>query len=72
MQDEAKETEAAMIERLQSELAKLDAANKILKEDNVKLEIKASDLFKRNIRLEGEREAYGDIIEKMISELRSK
>lgn len=76
MQDEAKETEGAMILRLQSELAKLDAANKMLNEQMIKTrenaEIKeklCAELMKRNMRLEGEREAYGDILDKLSDKL---
>lgn len=79
MEDQAKETEIGMINRLQQEVTVLDGANKMLDAQLKKLteELKAQEklaqeLLKRNIRLEGEREAYGDVVDKMIVELRSR
>lgn len=67
----------------EEKIARLEQENTLLKETEkkqaatiAKVEASNQDLLRRNIRLEGEREAYGDVLEKLqeklISEVRNR
>lgn len=63
------ETQEEKIARLEAENAQLKETQKQQAEKISKLEDSNQSLMKRNIRLEGEREAYGDILDKLSDKL---